>query len=71
MKAAHWHRFQVLTKRSARLRELNELIDWPPNVWMGISVENSKYTFRIDDLRATNAAMKFLCLNHSLVRYPI
>ena len=70
MKAAHWHRFQVLTKRSARLRELDELIDWPANVWMGVSVENSKYTFRIDDLRATNAAIKFLSLEPLLGPLP-
>ena len=62
MKAAHWHRFQVLTKRSDRLRKLNDAIEWPPNVWMGVSVENSKYQFRIDDLRATGAVIKFLSL---------
>ncbi len=53
MRTAHWHQFQVLTKRSDRLLELSPLIDWPPNVWMGVSVENDQYTFRIDDLRKT------------------
>ena len=62
MRAAHWHQFQVLTKRSDRLLELSSLIDWPPNVWMGVSVENDQYTFRIDDLRKTAAAVKFLSL---------
>ena len=62
MKQAHWHQFQVLTKRSERLAELAPQIYWPQNVWMGVSVENSEYTFRIDHLRQTNAHIKFLSL---------
>ncbi|MGE5553581.1 MAG: DUF5131 family protein [Betaproteobacteria bacterium] len=57
---AHWHRFQVLTKRSERLLELNPLLPWPPNVWMGVSVESSDYLERINHLRATGAQVKFL-----------
>ena len=60
MRRAHWHQFQILTKRSERLLGLN--IDWPNNVWMGVSVENQDYTFRIDHLRETGAALKFLSL---------
>ena len=60
MRQAHWHVFQVLTKRSERLLELSPKIDWPPNVWMGVSVENEKHTFRIDNLRKSNAKIKFL-----------
>jgi protein gp37 len=62
MKRAHWHRFQILTKRSDRLVELNDELDWQPNIWMGVSVENQDYTYRIDDLRKTNAFVKFLSL---------
>lgn len=62
MRQAHWHQFQILTKRSDRLAELNSKLDWPDNVWMGVSVENEKYKFRIDHLRHTNAAIKFLSL---------
>ncbi|HYE68245.1 MAG TPA: phage Gp37/Gp68 family protein [Anaerovoracaceae bacterium] len=62
MKQAHWHTFQVLTKRSARLADLADRIEWPANVWMGVSVENSDYTFRIDHLRHTGAKIKFLSL---------
>ena len=40
MRRASWHKFQVLTKRSERLLELNSQIDWPNNVWMGVSVES-------------------------------
>jgi protein gp37 len=62
MGRAHWHRFQILTKRSERLRELSPLLTWTPNVWMGVSVENQEYTHRIDDLRAIGAQVKFLSL---------
>lgn len=62
MRRANWHTFQVLTKRAERLEELNELIDWPENVWMGVSVETEKYTYRIDHLRRTGAKTKFLSL---------
>jgi protein gp37 len=60
MKQAHWHRFQVLTKRSDRLAALAEKLDWPANVWMGVSVENKKMLKRIDDLRHVPAAIRFL-----------
>ena len=62
MRAAHWHQFQVLTKRSGRLLALSEEIDWPPNVWMGVSVENAAFKSRIDHLRKTGAAVKFLSI---------
>ena len=55
MKQAYWHQFQVLTKRSERLLELSQQLEWMPNIWMGVSVESEKYTFRIDHLRQTGA----------------
>lgn len=54
--------FQVLTKRSERLAFLADSLDWPPNVWMGVTVENARHISRIDDLRQTGAAIKFLSL---------
>jgi len=60
MERAHWHVFQVLTKRSTRLAALTSFLPWPENVWMGVSVENQDYTSRIDDLRRTAAAVKFI-----------
>jgi len=54
------HTFQILTKRSQRLRELAGLLPWPPNVWMGVSVEDGRVVQRIDDLRAVPAAVRFL-----------
>src|SRR6187402_3522921 len=59
MRRAHWHRFQVLTKRAERLAAISSEIDWPANVWMGVSVENADYVERIDDLRATGARVAF------------
>lgn len=62
MQKAHWHRFQVLTKRAERLEELAPFLDWPSNIWMGVSVESQKYAYRIDHLRRTGANIKFLSL---------
>ena len=45
------HTFQILTKRSDRLRQLAAQFDWPPNVWMGVSVEDARALSRVDDLR--------------------
>jgi protein gp37 len=60
MRRANWHRFQVLTKREQRLRELAGRLPWPPNVMMGVSVENQACVRRIDALRGTPAKTKFL-----------
>jgi len=70
MRRASWHIFQVLTKRSKRLLKLDQEIDWPPNVWMGVSVENQDYAFRIEHLRQTNAYLKFLSLEPLLGPLP-
>lgn len=60
MREANWHIFQLLTKRSTRLLELNKYINWPKNVWMGVSVENEDYKYRIDNLSLTSAQIKFI-----------
>ena len=62
MRRASGHTFQVLTKRSERLLETDPGIAWPSNVWMGVSVENDDYTFRIDHLMMSGARIKFLSL---------
>ena len=54
------HTYQVLTKRSERLLELAPQLNWTTNIWMGVSVENEEYTYRINDLSATPAKIKFL-----------
>ena len=62
MRQAHWHNFQVLTKRESRLEEMSSSIEVPKNVWMGVRVEYDQYTSRIDHLRRTKASVKFLSL---------
>jgi protein gp37 len=62
MNRADWHRFQVLTKRSDRLLELNKELEWTKNIWMGVSVENHRFRYRIDHLRKTSAVIKFLSI---------
>lgn len=62
MNQAHWHRFQILTKRHERLPKLNSQLAWAPNIWMGVSVENSDYIHRVDYLRETNATIKFVSI---------
>ena len=70
MRRAHWHRFQVLTKRSERLPVIDAVLDWPSNVWMGVSVESSSYVHRIEHLAATHARIKFLSLEPLLGPLP-
>lgn len=60
MAATPQHTYQVLTKRARRLRRLAPSLDWPPNVWMGVSVEDTAVLDRVDDLRAVPAAVRFL-----------
>ncbi|SRR6266567_3872385 len=62
MRRAYWHRFQVLTKRADRLSDLSEHLPWAGNIWMGVSVEDELHTYRIEHLRDTGAAIKFLSL---------
>lgn len=60
MESLPQHIFQVLTKRSERLRELAPKLPWPDNIWIGVSVENDDYLFRIDDLRTVPAEVRFV-----------
>jgi protein gp37 len=59
------HTFQILTKRSDRLLSLAPEIDWPRNVWMGVSVEDSRVLSRVDDLRRV-PLFDFSRVNHLL-----
>jgi protein gp37 len=56
------HTYQVLTKRAENLEALAGQLPWPCNIWMGVSVENNDYAWRIDHLRRTPAVTKFLSL---------
>lgn len=56
------HTFQVLTKRSDILLRYSAQLEWTPNIWMGVSVENDVVKYRIENLRKTPAQTKFLSL---------
>lgn len=62
MRRADRHLFQILTKRSKRLVRVAHRLPWPENVWMGVTVENRHYRYRIDDLRKVPARVRFLSL---------
>lgn len=70
MNRANWHQFQVLTKRSKRMLEMNRHLQWADHIWMGVSVETQEYIHRIDDLRGTDAHIKFLSLEPLLGPLP-
>ncbi len=62
MNRAHWHTFQVLTKRPKRLELLNKKIKWNENIWMGATIESNDYVGRVDYLRRCSAETKFLSI---------
>jgi protein gp37 len=62
MVATPQHTFQLLTKRAERAEALSPHLPWPRNVWLGVSVENADYQWRIDHLRRASAFVKFLSL---------
>jgi protein gp37 len=70
MHRANWHNYQILTKRSARLLELDPFLHWAPHIWMGVSVEDERRSFRIYQLRRTGAMVKFLSLEPLLGPLP-
>jgi protein gp37 len=70
MRSAPQYTFQVLTKRSERLAEIDRRIGIPRNVWLGVSVESEECLGRVDDLRKTHAAVRFLSLEPLLGPLP-
>ncbi|HMO18863.1 MAG TPA: phage Gp37/Gp68 family protein [Oligoflexia bacterium] len=56
------HTYQVLTKRSDRLQEIAHKLNWSSNIWMGVSVEEEKVSYRIPELLSTPAKVKFLSI---------
>ena len=60
MNEAHWHTFQVLTKRSERLVTLSPRINWTPNIWMGTSIENKETIYRCELIKQCEASIKFV-----------
>jgi protein gp37 len=66
MSEAHWHRFQILTKRPERLALMSRILRWQPNIWMGVTVENSLCLDRVDMLVGSEAQVKFLSIEPML-----
>ena len=60
MAKAHWHIFQILTKRSNRLKKMARVLPWERNIWMGVSVELPDYYYRIEDLQSVPSAVRFV-----------
>lgn len=70
VRRASWHVFQVLTKRAWRLPVVDQAVEWPENLWLGVSVESSAYLHRIEHLQGTRARIKFLSLEPLLGPLP-
>ena len=64
------HTYQILTKRSKRLALLASDLCWPANLWMGVSVEDSRYTFRVRHLRSVDASVRFVSAEPLLGAIP-
>jgi protein gp37 len=70
MAEAHWHQFQILTKRAERLADLAQYLTWPKNVWMGVTIESPSYLCRLEYLRNIPASVRFLSLEPLLSAMP-
>lgn len=70
MRRASWHTFQILTKRSRRLAKMASQLQWAPNIWQGVSVENARYVWRVADLQKVPAAVRFLSVEPLLGPIP-
>ncbi|WP_030144294.1 MULTISPECIES: phage Gp37/Gp68 family protein [unclassified Glycomyces] len=64
------HTYQVLTKRPLRAARLAARLPWPPNVWLGVSVESPEQARRIDQLRRVPAAVRFISAEPLLAELP-
>lgn len=66
MKKAEWHTFQVLTKRADRLALIAHKLEWSPNIWIGVTVENNNHVDRIDALKNIPAKIRYLSIEPML-----
>ena len=70
MVKAHWHKFQILTKRADRLARIAQRLSWPTHIWQGVSVESKSYFNRITLLRQVSATVRFLSVEPLLGPIP-
>ena len=66
MSKASMHTFQILTKRSERLKEISPKLNWTSNIWAGVTVESDRQKVRINDLIETGAKIKYLSIEPML-----
>lgn len=64
------HCYQILTKRADRLVEVSQIIEWPANAWIGVTVESAAVAPRIDALRKVQAAVRFVSFEPLLTDLP-
>jgi|SRR5688572_4120014 len=64
------HTYQILTKRAERLARIAPRLQWPDNIWIGVSVETTAYTWRIEYLRRVRAAVRFVSAEPLLEALP-
>jgi protein gp37 len=70
MESTPRHTYQLLTKRAERLAEVAPLLQWPDNVWMGVTVEDNERLSRVELLRGIPSALKFLSIEPLLGPLP-
>jgi protein gp37 len=70
MAATPLHTYQLLTKRSQRLAKIGPSLHWPDNCWVGVSIEDDRYSFRAEHLRQVDSAVRFLSLEPLLGPLP-
>lgn len=71
MNKASWHTFQVLTKRSERVKKISNELTWADNIWMGVTVESDTVTHRIQDLVHTGAKTKYISFEPLITKVNI
>lgn len=70
MVKAHWHKFQILTKRADRLSRIAQRLPWPAHIWQGVSIESQAYVNRVPLLRRVPATVRFLSIEPLLGPIP-
>lgn len=70
MNRAHWHTFQVLTKRPGRLRRMTSLLSWASNICIGVSIESDLFAPRADVVRPIPKSIRMLSLEPLLNALP-
>jgi protein gp37 len=70
MNRAHWHNFQILTKRSFELVKFAPEFEWTPNIWMGVTIESDRYIHRLRALQSVPAAVRFVSFEPLLTTIP-